>query len=356
MAKGNMFQGMARGKVGDVIFSRLNGEQVSRVRNRNPRNPRTNKQLIQRAIMATVMQMYSNGKVIFDHSFQGESVGAGCQRAFMSENAKLLRSAVAADFQKYQASVEAEETPDRLEFDARLIAPKTTVPMAFNGMLVSNGTYKQTQFAKKEGDLGWSFKVYQAPTGEGAYTLGKFLADNNIIEGDYFTYVGVYFNPDKQPVYSPVGTTSDDWHDNLFESKLCIVRYTLKKNLDLTQDINGLYTGLVFDVEVVTPDTYVNLGSSGAEFAGLTFIDKDDIRPESWGNRYTGHGFLGMSALIRSRRDKDLRSKSTLEFADSLIGSRGFGLTIDAALNAWNEGTVQIGGSSLVLEGGNSED
>ena len=72
MAKGNMLQGMARGKVGDVVFSRLNGQQISRVRNRQPYNPRTNKQLIQRAIMATVMLGYSAGKEIFNHSFQGK--------------------------------------------------------------------------------------------------------------------------------------------------------------------------------------------------------------------------------------------------------------------------------------------
>ena len=88
---------MARGKVGDVVFSRLNGQQIARVRNRNPKNPRTNAQLYQRAIMATVMQAYSAGIAIFDHSFQGKEVGAQNQRRFMSLNAKLLRSQIAAD-------------------------------------------------------------------------------------------------------------------------------------------------------------------------------------------------------------------------------------------------------------------
>ena len=87
MAKGNMLQGMARGKVGDVVFSRLGGEQIARVRNRHPKNPRTNAQLYQRAIMATVMQAYSAGKVIFDHAFQGREIGAGIQRRFMALNA-----------------------------------------------------------------------------------------------------------------------------------------------------------------------------------------------------------------------------------------------------------------------------
>lgn len=75
MAKGNMFLGMARGKVGDVVFYRADGQQLSRVRNRNPRNPRTNAQLFQRAIMATVVQAYAAGKELFDHSFQGFQSG-----------------------------------------------------------------------------------------------------------------------------------------------------------------------------------------------------------------------------------------------------------------------------------------
>jgi hypothetical protein len=94
MAKGNLFQGMARGAVGDVVFSRLNGQQVSRVRNRQPANPQTNAQLYQRAIMATVMQAYSFGKKIFDHSFEGKKKGSECQNAFLSLNSLKLRSAI----------------------------------------------------------------------------------------------------------------------------------------------------------------------------------------------------------------------------------------------------------------------
>ena len=75
MSKGNLFQGMARGSVGDVTFTRVNGQQVARVRNRKPKNPRTNKQLYQRAIMATVMRAYSAGRAIFDHSFEGVKFG-----------------------------------------------------------------------------------------------------------------------------------------------------------------------------------------------------------------------------------------------------------------------------------------
>lgn len=94
MAKGNMFQGMARGKVGDVVFSRLNGQQISRVRNRAPHNPRSEKQLTQRIVMNTVMQAYSKMSAIVDHSFEGYKAGQETMSQFMSLNAKALRTKV----------------------------------------------------------------------------------------------------------------------------------------------------------------------------------------------------------------------------------------------------------------------
>ena len=47
MSKGNLFLGFGRGKVGVVVFSRLNGEQVTRARNRSPRKPKYPLQLLQ---------------------------------------------------------------------------------------------------------------------------------------------------------------------------------------------------------------------------------------------------------------------------------------------------------------------
>ena len=64
MSKGNLFLGFGRGKVGDVVFYRSNGEQITRSLNRNPKNPRSESQLLQRIIMGTVMQAYSKMKSI----------------------------------------------------------------------------------------------------------------------------------------------------------------------------------------------------------------------------------------------------------------------------------------------------
>lgn len=87
-----MLLGMARGKVGDLVFTRRNGEQVTRPRVRVVNNPKTEGQQIQRMIFASVIAAYSRMKSICDHSFEGVKYGADSQAKFMSENLKRLRA------------------------------------------------------------------------------------------------------------------------------------------------------------------------------------------------------------------------------------------------------------------------
>lgn len=95
MAKDNLFLGTARGSVGDVTFSRLNGIQVARVRNRSPRNPQSPAQMVQRIIMSTVGKAYSFMQQICNHSFEGFESGQLSQRKFMEVNVGLLRDKAA---------------------------------------------------------------------------------------------------------------------------------------------------------------------------------------------------------------------------------------------------------------------
>lgn len=100
MAKDNLFLGTARGSVGDVVFSRLDGQQVARVRNRAPRNPQSPAQMVQRIIMSTVGKAYSLMQEITNHSFEGFEQSQGSQRKFMEVNVSVLRD-VCADVLAY---------------------------------------------------------------------------------------------------------------------------------------------------------------------------------------------------------------------------------------------------------------
>ena len=92
MAKGNLFLGYGRGKVGDVVFSRQNGEQVTRARNRAPRNPQSALQMLQRVVMKTSATAYSMLRPLCDHSFQGRAEGTENQSRFAEINVALMRN------------------------------------------------------------------------------------------------------------------------------------------------------------------------------------------------------------------------------------------------------------------------
>lgn len=87
-----MFLGFARGKVGSVVFTRSGGEQVTRARNTEPKNPRTAAQALQRSVLKTVSQAYSILAPICDHSFEGLQEGTPNQSRFSQLNVNLMRN------------------------------------------------------------------------------------------------------------------------------------------------------------------------------------------------------------------------------------------------------------------------
>lgn len=89
-----MLLGHARGKVGDLVFSRINGQQVTRARAAVVKNPQTEAQMIQRIILNTVIQAYSRMSEICDHSFEGIAQGQPSMSAFLKRNMAFLRQYV----------------------------------------------------------------------------------------------------------------------------------------------------------------------------------------------------------------------------------------------------------------------
>lgn len=91
MAKGNMLLGYSRGSVGDVTFYRSGGSQRSRARNRNPNNPRTEKQQTQRSRFANAVKFYKQVTTnFFRFAYEDKKVNESDYNAFMRHN--TLRS------------------------------------------------------------------------------------------------------------------------------------------------------------------------------------------------------------------------------------------------------------------------
>lgn len=106
MSKGNVLLGMARGAVGDVVFSRLKGQQVTRARNRQPANPRTSSQMYQRAIFTDAVKFFTRGRQnLFQFAFENKKASESDYNAFMRENAKrgVVISKAAFDNYDYPA-------------------------------------------------------------------------------------------------------------------------------------------------------------------------------------------------------------------------------------------------------------
>lgn len=129
MAKGNMLLGYARGKVGDLVFTRRNGEQVTRPRVRVVNNPKTEGQQIQRMIFASVIAAYSRCKSICDHSFEGVKYGADSQAKFMSENLKRLRAFYPKD-----------QDPTNKPIDSMAFVLPNDKAMAGAGLIIARGS------------------------------------------------------------------------------------------------------------------------------------------------------------------------------------------------------------------------
>lgn len=317
--------GMGRGKVGEIVFSRLDGEQIFRARNRHPRNPRSNKQLIQRAIMATVMSAYSAGKEIFDHSFQGYSVGAGNQRRFLSLNANMLRTQLAVDFEN--------TTPE--EALAKVTAPKiqTVIP---NEYIISEGSLTETLFDFGSDDRYFTWDLPNPVANE---KVNAYAERVGLVAGDIYTFVFIDTSKAADDVlYKALGVASVDY-DIVYRGGFGWVRL-ITKNLTAVEDVitNDTLLTTLFDVE---QGGVASLVPGATMVTALSMETLDSARADAMQNGYA----IG---LIKSRRDADLRSNTTMHVGNPAE----FGLYWNDILTAWQAGTVQIGSSDLILEGG----
>ena len=173
MSKGNVLLGMARGAVGDVVFSRLKGQQVTRARNRQPANPRTSSQMYQRALFTDAVKFYTRGRRnLFQFAFENKKENESDYNAFMRENAKrgVVISKAAFDNYGYPAL-------------GNFILSKGTLPPMVSAL---TSTGMQTE------------KTIAATTTPAVATLGdisKVLIDGvDVLDGDIITFVTIVVN------------------------------------------------------------------------------------------------------------------------------------------------------------------
>lgn len=321
MAKGNLFLGLGRGKVGDVVFYRKNGDQITRVRNRSVRNPNTAGQLYQRAILATVSKAYQAGAAIFDHSFEGVSVGANCQSRFMSLNCKLLLSLVDADITANHGDGACQ---------AAVVARSGSWPAA-NAYRIAQGSLDvPSGFQIVFADSTWEGAV-QLPSYTQGQTVANWLQVNGLIDDDIITIVTFAVMDSSWSANDPVRFTKS------LATRFGFVRLRVKTDAVTSQQaIAESEIGEVFDVEGGGADVIAQRG-----FQAGNAIQIEDIVPGSIG--------VGSLGIIRSRENSGQRSNSDMYLPNDVCQ---WGIISKYILEKWNPDFEQFVESPLILEGG----
>lgn len=168
--------GMARGKVGDVVLTRLAGEQVARARNRAPKNPKTTKQMAQRAALATCVEFYTRGvKNLFKFAFESKKPSESDYNAFVRANIGII------PVQSHKSLVENNSV--------------------FGPIIMSQGSLTEPEFFYGQNFVRGSLAVAPLPAAGANLTisqLSKAIADHNgLQDGDIITIVAITAKDDE---------------------------------------------------------------------------------------------------------------------------------------------------------------
>lgn len=318
-----MLQGMARGKMGDVVFSRNRGVQIARVRNRAPKNPKTNSQVYQRAIFATISKAYEAGKEIFNHAFEGYSFGQDNQTRFASRNLLALRQLVAADLNDGT-------------YNAALVGPKSLYPVP-GRYIVSEGTLPAAQMKLVTiGEGANALRQPQLPAVLEGETIGAYLVRCGYKKNDINTVV--FFTQMDDPV--EISTSTPRGH-------FAFIRFIVADGIDSETAAAGAALSSVFTIEA-SDNVLVDSVRALTLSTEVLSLDLDSL--------YNTDAFpdelVCTLGVIRSRVDSDVRSNCVL--VDKTANrSMMYGWQVRDIIDKWANSSEGLGQSPYILEGGN---
>ena len=330
MAKDNLFLGFGRGKVGDVVFYRSNGTQITRARNRNPRNPNSVPQRVVRAVNASVSRLYSIGQEIFNHSFEGAATPADNQRRFNSLNINLLRGLIADDLNSGRVDGACL---------ARVGARGLSAAVPFNGMQLSSGKLPNNCFEmKSDGRFGMPEPLHSSPN---VYTetVAQYATRIGLVEGDIYTFVmiGTPGTTDSQLAYYGAEGEAFNPCAAIFPFFFNYAQLIVKAEAFTNTDVISTDTKLsaIFGAS----DRGINLTSQPL----LVLFTPGDIDSRM---------INGVAGCIHSRESTGLRSTTFGIAFQSLPGENGdWGLTTNYLAKAWQTGDSNLRGDEPILDG-----
>lgn len=173
MAKGNLFLGQAKGKVGSIVLSRAFGKQIARTKPTSVKNPKTIGQNTQRAILATIAKSAAALTPLVDHSFTNVKYGAESVRHFRKINMGILRDLYL-----------------NTQNGANLVAKGGSfVP---NALKISEGSLPKFISVVNSGDVAFLQDAGKTLPSEGDITVSRFLQAYPYLQGgDQITLVKI---------------------------------------------------------------------------------------------------------------------------------------------------------------------
>ena len=173
MAKGNLFLGQAKGKVGSIVFARAFGKQITRTKPTSVANPKTIGQNTQRAILATIAKSAAAMTSLVDHSFANVKYGAESVRHFRKINMGILRDLYL-----------------NTQNGANLVAKGGSfVP---NALKISEGSLPKFISVVNSGDVAFLQDAAKALPSAGDITVSRFLQAYPYLQGgDQITLVKI---------------------------------------------------------------------------------------------------------------------------------------------------------------------
>lgn len=317
MAKGNPLMSQMRGKVGDLVFTRLAGEQVTRSRNRNPKNPQTVKQMAQRAALATAVEFYTRGvKNLFKFAFENKRPGESDYNAFVRANIGIV------PVQSRKSLVENNSV--------------------FGPFIMSQGSLPQPAFVYDVDMDRGGLSVNSLPAGGATLTIGQLsqaIADKNgLLEGDIITIVAV-------------GASGDDLNDNIvnsmqsgaLQSAMGVQKWIIKQFILNFNDTTLVSTLDIFNTTSLTDEDNI------IELNGNTFDNLD----------FTSSGSTALAVIASRNTPSGVKvSTSTMVLGSKTASASAIGQSAEwkkYVASTWNTSTSLDVDPENILEGSISE-
>ena len=335
MGKGNLLQGMGRGKLGDTVFYRQNGSQMFRVRNRIVKNPKSTGQQIQRSLMATVTKAYSQLRVICDHSFENVAYGAASQSYFVKKNLDLLRKAALTYTENNLSGIGEYNMP-------YIVAPGSVATVCPNKLFISEGSLMQDAFNVEGGDIANELAIVPNITKGGSGTIKDFL---DKIGNRMYTLVVVRANT---PI---VGSENDKQGNALYNTEVLFSR--IKRNgvaLTAEDEVKDVSNVAIIEKYISIETNMKKDDNQYYWFSGQASFNRTEIAGCVIASKWNGAKWL--------RSTEYLIVNLYLNFgenASQVKTGSAFGLDFAYGLGLWTNSNISMVTSDKLLNGGKFE-